>query len=197
MNRSLGAFSDRCTSRFGRRRPYLFGGTIVSTCALLLLGYTKAVSSIFGLSDVHVCRSHLNVVSSHSSAVLYVISPPQRDRLTIWLAVLSIYFIDFSVNAIMACTRAILVDALPASEQEMANAWAGRMSGVGSIAGFFVSVRGLRCCFLHSFLTLLSIQRQHQSPSNFSLPRTHTTSSCVSPFWFSTCYHQRHHDLLC
>lgn len=51
-----GAFSDRCTSRFGRRRPYLVGGTLVAMVALLLLGYTKSVASIFGLSDEHVSR---------------------------------------------------------------------------------------------------------------------------------------------
>jgi len=110
----LGAFSDRCTSRFGRRRPYLVGGTLLSMGALLLLGYAKDVASIFGLSDEH------------------------RETLTIWLAVLSIYFIDFSVNAAMACSRAILVDTLPTSEQELGNAWAGRMATLGSIAGFFI-----------------------------------------------------------
>lgn len=40
----------------------------------------------------------------------------------------------------MACARALLVDTLPESEQEVGNAWSGRMSGIGSIAGFFVSV---------------------------------------------------------
>jgi solute carrier family 45 protein 1/2/4 len=36
--------------------------------------------------------------------------------------------------------RALLVDILPASEQEAGNAWAGRMFGLGSVMGFFVSV---------------------------------------------------------
>lgn len=57
-----------------------------------------------------------------------------------WLAVLSIYFIDFSINAVMACARALLVDVLPASEQGLGNAWMGRMVGLGGIAGFFVWV---------------------------------------------------------
>lgn len=55
-----GAFSDRCTSRFGRRRPYLVGGSLVATAALLLLGYTKGVASIFGLTDEHVSRFSLS-----------------------------------------------------------------------------------------------------------------------------------------
>jgi hypothetical protein len=52
---SPGAWSDRCTSRFGRRRPYLVAGTLLSTAALLLLGFTRHVASIFGLAEAPVC----------------------------------------------------------------------------------------------------------------------------------------------
>ncbi|KAG8942104.1 hypothetical protein FRC04_003859 [Tulasnella sp. 424] len=41
-------------------------------------------------------------------------------------------------SLICAADRAILVDLLPPSEQELGNAWAGRMFGLGSVAGFFV-----------------------------------------------------------
>lgn len=52
---------------------------------------------------------------------------------------LSIYIIDFSVNAVQAADRALLVDVLPASEQGEVNAWAGRMTGIGSVAGFGIA----------------------------------------------------------
>jgi solute carrier family 45 protein 1/2/4 len=103
--------------------------------ALLLLGYSKGVASIFGLSDEHVSDPNPCISASLSMRVR------QRDRLTIWLAALSIYLIDFSVNAAMACSRAILVDTLAISEQDLGNAWAGRMSVLGSIAGFFMFVK--------------------------------------------------------
>ncbi|MEO7005774.1 MAG: MFS transporter [Terrimesophilobacter sp.] len=41
-----GALSDRTTSRFGRRRPWILGGTAVFAAALLLLG---AQDTIFGI----------------------------------------------------------------------------------------------------------------------------------------------------
>jgi solute carrier family 45 protein 1/2/4 len=41
-------------------------------------------------------------------------------------------------NAVMALDRALLVDTLPPSQQEHGNAWAGRMFGTGSLAGFWV-----------------------------------------------------------
>jgi solute carrier family 45 protein 1/2/4 len=79
----------------------------------------------------------------------------QNDLLTIWLAVLSIYCIDFSINAgetsilsalietltvspVMAVDRALLVDTLPRDEQAKGNAWAAIMVGIGGVSGFFL-----------------------------------------------------------
>jgi solute carrier family 45 protein 1/2/4 len=58
--------------------------------------------------------------------------------LTIILAVIAVYLMDFAINAAMAVDRALLVDMLPSSKQALANAWAARMSGIGSVVGFFV-----------------------------------------------------------
>lgn len=74
--------------------------------------------------------------------------------MTIWLAVLSIYCIDFSINAggsyilstlitftvipVMAVDRALLVDTLPRDEQAKGNAWAAIMFGIGGVSGFFL-----------------------------------------------------------
>lgn len=81
----------------------------------------------------------------------------QNNVLTIWLAVLSIYFIDFSINAgdfpmfvvvfisdeltgllVQAVDRALLVDTLSRAEQAKGNAWAAIMLGIGSVGGFFL-----------------------------------------------------------
>ncbi len=53
-----------------------------------------------------------------------------------WIAVLSVFIIDFSVNALQAACRAIIVDTLPAAKQELGNAWAGRMQAIGHLLGF-------------------------------------------------------------
>ncbi|KAF9036322.1 major facilitator superfamily domain-containing protein [Panaeolus papilionaceus] len=111
----IGVLADSSTSRFGRRRPYMLAGTVICVLAMLLLGFTRSVASIFTGWD--------------NSA---------NDTLTIWLAVLSIYLIDFSINAVQAVDRALLVDTAPPSEQASGNAWAARMLGVGSVVGFFV-----------------------------------------------------------
>ena len=60
------------------------------------------------------------------------------NALAIFVAVWAIYLIDFSINAVMSTDRALVVDTLPPAQQEEGSAWAGRMFGFGSVAGFFV-----------------------------------------------------------
>ena len=51
-------------------------------------------------------------------------------------AVLMIYVLDFAINVIQAGVRAFIVDNAPAHQQDSANAWASRISGVGNIVGY-------------------------------------------------------------
>ncbi|KAF7308489.1 hypothetical protein HMN09_00697900 [Mycena chlorophos] len=106
----IGILADHSTSRWGRRRPYILVGCLLCALSILLLGFTRDFASLF---------------TTNESA-------------TIWLAILSIYLLDFSVNAVMAADRALVVDLLPPSMQNEANAWAARMIGFGGILGFFV-----------------------------------------------------------
>ncbi|KAF8839456.1 MFS general substrate transporter [Paxillus ammoniavirescens] len=111
----IGILADNSTSRFGRRRPLIIAGSVLCGLATLLLGYTRPIATFFT-----------------------TLGSPSNDVLTVWLAVLSIYCIDFSINAVQALDRALLVDTLPPTEQPTGNAWAARMLAVGSVAGFFV-----------------------------------------------------------
>ncbi|KAI0355283.1 MFS general substrate transporter [Trametes cingulata] len=111
----IGVLADNSKSRFGRRRPYMVFGCIICTAAMLLLGFTRPFASIF--------------LPRPSIA---------NDLLTIWLAIIALFTIDFSINAVQAVDRALIVDTLPPSDQADANAWAARMLGVGSVAGYFI-----------------------------------------------------------
>ena len=51
----------------------------------------------------------------------------QHTTLTIWLAVLAVYALDFAINGVQATDRALIVDLLPVSQQEEANAWVARL----------------------------------------------------------------------
>ncbi|KIL68411.1 hypothetical protein M378DRAFT_120453 [Amanita muscaria Koide BX008] len=121
MQPLIGVLADNSTSRFGRRRPYMLLGTAICIVAMLLLGFTRPVASVFTGSDNDA-----------------------NDTMTIWLAVVAIYLVDFSINAVQAVDRALLVDTLRPSEQPAGNAWAARMLGIGSVIGFFVGNINLR-----------------------------------------------------
>jgi solute carrier family 45 protein 1/2/4 len=108
----IGAFADRSQSRYGRRRPFMLAGVAICICAMMLLGWAREVSGLFGGSN------WMSVVA----------------------AVMGIYLIDFSINAVMSTDRALVVDTLAPREQEDGSAWAGRMFGLGSLSGFFVCV---------------------------------------------------------
>nr|XP_019044996.1 solute carrier family 45, member 1/2/4 [Kwoniella bestiolae CBS 10118]OCF23926.1 solute carrier family 45, member 1/2/4 [Kwoniella bestiolae CBS 10118] len=106
----IGIFADRSRSPLGRRRPFMLAGCAICVFAMMMLGWTREISSLVN----------------------------GGKWLAIALAVWSIYLIDFSINAVMSTDRALVVDTLPPREQEEGSAWAGRMFGFGSVFGFFV-----------------------------------------------------------
>jgi solute carrier family 45 protein 1/2/4 len=62
----------------------------------------------------------------------------QVKDLTIVIAVASFYILDFSINVVQACCRSLIVDMTPLWQQNAANAWAGRMLGLGNLLGYFM-----------------------------------------------------------
>ncbi|EDN94156.1 hypothetical protein SS1G_10025 [Sclerotinia sclerotiorum 1980 UF-70] len=71
----VGAMADRSRSKWGRRRPYMVGASILVALCLLVLGWTKEIVSHF------VEEGDFN------------------KSCTILLAVLAIYAVDFAINA--------------------------------------------------------------------------------------------------
>ncbi|KAF8469638.1 hypothetical protein BDZ91DRAFT_720628 [Kalaharituber pfeilii] len=141
----VGAIADRSRFRWGRRRPFMLLGTILAGAGLLILGW---VTEIVGLV----------VTDGHTARILSII-----------IAILAIYVLDFSINAVQASCRALVVDSLPAQQQQIGSAWASRMIAIGNLAGYFVGTLDLKSifgtafgdtqikqlCFL-SFMTLLT-----------------------------------------
>ncbi|KAK9447613.1 uncharacterized protein V1518DRAFT_94921 [Limtongia smithiae] len=113
MQPVVGAWSDKCTSKYGRRRPFMIVGSVIVGLSLMLMAWTREFVDLF--------------VSSEEWA----------PTVTIVFAVLSVFAADFSVNAAQACCRAIIVDSLPKAKQELANAWAGRMVAAGHLVGYY------------------------------------------------------------
>ncbi|KAI0447414.1 major facilitator superfamily domain-containing protein [Xylaria telfairii] len=103
----VGTVADRSTSKWGRRRPFILTGAIISALLLLLLGFTEDIVGFF--------------VQDKKSA----------QHLTVSTAVLAIYAVDFSINAVMSAARSLVVDTLPIEKQQTGSAWGSRMSAIG------------------------------------------------------------------
>jgi solute carrier family 45 protein 1/2/4 len=71
----VGAIADESRSKWGRRRPFIVVGAVVVAVCLLILGFTKEIVGFF-IPDAEAAKT-----------------------LTIVVAVLSIYAVDFSINA--------------------------------------------------------------------------------------------------
>ncbi|KAK8095782.1 hypothetical protein PG999_013804 [Apiospora kogelbergensis] len=108
----VGAIADESKSKWGRRRPFIAVGSVIVALGLLVLGFTKEIiTAFFGEGE-------------------------GSKNLTIFVAVLSIYVVDFSINAVMSAGRSLVVDTLPISKQQDGAAWGGRISSIGHMIGY-------------------------------------------------------------
>ncbi|KAI8909791.1 major facilitator superfamily domain-containing protein [Gorgonomyces haynaldii] len=57
---------------------------------------------------------------------------------TIGTAVFAFYLLDFSINGVMAASRALMVDVAPMEEQDAISLYCSRMIGLGNVLGYAV-----------------------------------------------------------
>ena len=143
MQPIVGVVSDRCMSRYGRRRPFMIIGSFIVAACLLVLGWTKEIVEIF-VPEGEVAKTCM-----------------------ISLAVSAIYAVDFSINAgesgpkreyavsncriVMSCSRSLIVDTLPIPKQQKGAAWSSRMVSLGHMSGYAVGTLDLVQLFGTSF----------------------------------------------
>ena len=115
MQPLIGSLADNSTSKYGRRRPFLAASTLICALSILLLGFASEVAAWFATTG---SKAHGN--------------------LAILIGILSVYLVDFSVNAVTALDRALIVDVAATEDQAEANAWAARLCGIGSVLSFLI-----------------------------------------------------------
>ncbi|ROT36931.1 sucrose transporter [Sodiomyces alkalinus F11] len=121
----IGSIADQYKSKWGRRRPFIFMGSIVVTISFLVVGFTKEITDHFATDE------------------------ETSQTLAIVLAVLAIYVADFAINAdegpaavtyqislVMSCSRSLVVDTLPIEKQQAGAAWSSRMAAVGNMLAY-------------------------------------------------------------
>ncbi|KAJ2714235.1 hypothetical protein H4R19_001836 [Coemansia spiralis] len=129
----VGRLSDRCASQLGRRRPFIIGGAAFVVVAVITIAYARQMA----VALAHI----LGVVDSSEPGAG---TQGFVTRVSIVLAVIGFYVLDFSINTSQACARALALDIPPLEQQDVANAYAGRMLNLGSVTGYMVGFIDLR-----------------------------------------------------
>ncbi|KAI8143644.1 hypothetical protein BJV82DRAFT_644546 [Fennellomyces sp. T-0311] len=119
----IGSMSDRCSSRLGRRRPFIIIGGILVCLSMLCVAYAKDIGAVL-------------IWLSDGTDIPENIAEKER-RAAIVIAILAFYTLDFSLNAVQASCRALILDVPPLWQQQHANAWAARLSNVAMVVGYF------------------------------------------------------------
>lgn len=112
----VGILSDRTRSRWGRRKPFIIGGTtgvIISTLTLAFL-----TTPLGG--DAQDPRT-----------------------LIVFLAITLIYAMNVSIQPIQAGLRTLTVENCPAHQQTQAAAWTSVLMGIGNIIGYLCGFTAL------------------------------------------------------
>ncbi|KAI1628586.1 major facilitator superfamily domain-containing protein [Exophiala viscosa] len=114
----IGIRSDRCRVSWGRRKPFMVAGTLGVIVTSMILAYARDIVRVIGRKDVDAPYGGGYRIG------------------TIVLATVMMWCLDFSINTVQAAIRAFIVDNAPSHQQESANAWASRMTGVGNVLGY-------------------------------------------------------------
>lgn len=107
----VGAMSDKTVSNFGRRRPYLLGGALLASLALLIF--------------------------PNSGDVAVLLQNIFRVELPVWtgllIAAVMIWVIDACVNVAQGPYRALVPDVVPEEQYSLANSYISLAIGLGSV----------------------------------------------------------------
>ncbi|KAI7767908.1 hypothetical protein LZL87_001782 [Fusarium oxysporum] len=112
---------------------------------LLNLGLTKSNTSlvwIAGPLSGLIVQPVVGVIADEilgftREIVGFVVTDDEAaKRPTIVLAVLAIYVVDFAINAVMSCSKSLIVDTLPIDKQQTGAAWSSRMSAIGHMIAY-------------------------------------------------------------
>lgn len=107
----IGALSDKTTSPFGRRRPYLLGGALLSALALWALPNSELITNFIS-STLHIKLPALAALC---------------------FAAVMIWVLDACVNIAQGPYRALVPDVVPPEQHSIANSYISLAIGLGSV----------------------------------------------------------------
>ncbi|CDF35954.1 unnamed protein product [Chondrus crispus] len=119
MQPLVGRLSDRCTSRLGRRRPFLILGSILTSLSLLMFSNAELLAGVF-------------------------VDGSKTKSVALSIAIVAFFLMDFSIQIVQAPLRALVTDVVPKKQRALANSYIGVFSGVGLLVGGLLTSISLR-----------------------------------------------------
>ncbi|GAM21133.1 hypothetical protein SAMD00019534_043080 [Acytostelium subglobosum LB1] len=109
----VGVISDRLVSKYGRRKPFIFFGSICIVLGLMLISNAPSIGAKMG-------------------------DTPDKQTKAIILAIIGFWILDLSNNAVQSPCRALLVDVAPPAQQGLGSSLFSIMLGIGNLLGYFM-----------------------------------------------------------
>lgn len=120
----VGIWSDKCTSKYGRRRPFILAGSIMISVAVIIIGFSADIGYLLGDTKEH-CSTFKGT----------------RTRATITFVV-GFWMLDLANNTVQGPARALLADLSGPDQRNAANAVFASWMAVGNILGFLSGASG-------------------------------------------------------
>ncbi|KAL8142349.1 hypothetical protein V2J09_015381 [Rumex salicifolius] len=114
----VGIWSDKCTSKYGRRRPFILVGAIMISVAVIIIGFSADIGYLLGDTKEH-CSTYKG--TRKWAALVFVIG--------FWM-------LDLANNTVQGPARALLADLSGPDQRNAANAIFASWMAVGNILGF-------------------------------------------------------------
>ncbi|XXG87609.1 hypothetical protein AAC387_Pa11g2255 [Persea americana] len=120
----VGIWSDKCKSKFGRRRPFIFIGTLLISVAVTIIGFSTDIGYFLGDTKEH-CSTY------------------KGNRVWATLVfIIGFWMLDLANNTVQGPARALLADLSGPNQRNSANAIFCSWMAVGNILGFSSGASG-------------------------------------------------------
>ncbi|XP_065861445.1 sucrose transport protein SUC3 [Euphorbia lathyris] len=120
----VGIWSDKCSSKYGRRRPFILLGSLMISLAVIIIGFSADIGYILGDT-----KEHCSTFKGTRTRAAFVF-------------VIGFWMLDLANNTVQGPARALLADLSGPEQRNSANAIFCSWMAVGNILGFSAGASG-------------------------------------------------------
>lgn len=114
----IGMWSDQCTSKWGRRRPFIGTGVVLIMLSVVIIGFAADIGYVLG--------------DSHEDCKVFKGVRPRAA----FVFILGFWLLDLANNTVQGPARALLADLAGSDQRDAANAIFCLWMALGNILGF-------------------------------------------------------------